>query len=176
MLMRAFKPMLTARRALTLEYANLEKVAMDFARHDDVCQQFMTAPGVGPIVVLTYRAPIYVLQRFRRSRPVGAHLGRPPRANQSGEVDWNGRVSKSGDAMAQAAFYEAAHFLLNRVKGWWSLKAWARGWRRTGSTSGITALALWIAVLLHRTSVRGATFIWKKDEGVAITLTALSPV
>ncbi|MFC3204701.1 hypothetical protein [Aquamicrobium soli] len=54
MLMRALNPMLTSRRALAVEYNNLQKVAMDFARDDEVCRRLMTAPGVGPIVALTY--------------------------------------------------------------------------------------------------------------------------
>jgi len=53
MFMRALNPMLTSRRAPALEYENLQKVAMDFAR--DVCRRLMTVPGVGPIVALTYR-------------------------------------------------------------------------------------------------------------------------
>ncbi len=101
---------------------------MDFTRDDDVCRRLMTFSGVGPIVALTYRATIDVPSRFRRSKSVGAHLGLTPRAYQSGEVDWTGRVSKSGDAMARAALYEAAHILLIRVKRWSSLKAWACGW------------------------------------------------
>ncbi|UWL61669.1 IS110 family transposase [Brucella pseudintermedia] len=166
MLMRALNPMLTARRALALEYANLQKVAMDFARDDDVCRRLMTVPGVGPIVALTYRATIDVPSRFRRSKSVGAHLGLTPRAYQSGEVDWNGRVSKSGDAMARAALYEAAHILLTRVKRWSSLKAWGmRLVKNRGHKRAVTALARRMSVLMHRIWVEGTVFIWKTGDG-----------
>ena len=169
MLMRALNPMLTARRALAVEYANLQKVAMDFARDDEVCRRLMTVPGVGPIVALTYRATIDVPSRFRRSKSVGAHLGLTPRAYQSGEVDWTGRVSKSGDAMARAALYEAAHILLVRVKRWSSLKAWGmRLVKNRGHKRAVTALARRMAVLMHRIWVEGTTFLWKTGDGQAI--------
>jgi transposase len=169
MLMRALNPMLTARRALAVEYTNLQKVAMDFARDDEVCRRLMTVPGVGPIVALTYRATIDVPSRFRRSKSVGAHLGLTPRAYQSGEVDWSGRVSKSGDAMARAALYEAAHVLLVGVKRWSSLKAWGmRLVKNRGHKRAVTALARRMAVLMHRIWVEGTVFIWKTGDGHAI--------
>lgn len=175
MLMRALNPMLAARRTLALEYANLHKVGLDFSRHDDVCRRLMTVPGVGPIVALTYRATIDVPQRFRRSKSVGAHLGLTPRAWQSGEVDWNGRVSKSGDAMARAALYEAAHILLVRVKRWSSLKAWGmRLAKNRGHKRAVTALARRLAVLMHRIWIEGTTFIWKTGGGEATTSKAVA--
>lgn len=46
-----------------------------------------------------------------------------------------GRISRCGDELARAAFYEAAHTLLTRCKKWSTPKAWgcaslsAAGWR-----------------------------------------------
>jgi transposase len=50
--------------------------------------------------------------RFQKSRNVGAFLGLTPKRYQSGETDWDGRISKCGDALARAYLYEAANALL----------------------------------------------------------------
>ena len=88
--------MLKARQVLRTEYENLSEIAITTPREDEACRRLMTIPGVGAIVVLTYRATIDVPTRFKRSRAVGAHLGLTPRTHQSGEIDRTGRVSKSG--------------------------------------------------------------------------------
>ncbi len=66
----------------------------------------MTAPGVGPIVALTYASAIDDPGRFSSSKQVSAHFGLTPRRYQSGETDYSGRISKSGDAAVRAALFE----------------------------------------------------------------------
>jgi phosphatidylserine/phosphatidylglycerophosphate/cardiolipin synthase-like enzyme len=69
----------------------------------------MTIPGVGAVVALTYRATVDQPQRFVHSRAVGAHVGLTPKRYQSGEIDYDGGVSKCGDALTQAMWgYVAA--------------------------------------------------------------------
>jgi transposase len=68
----------------------------------------MTAPGVGPVMALTYCASINQPQRFVHSRAVGAHVGLTPRRHQSGETDYDGGISKSVDTMLPTMLYEAA--------------------------------------------------------------------
>ena len=73
----------------------------------------MTAPGVGAVVALTYRATRRSARSaFFHSRAVGAHVGLTPSGYQSGEIDYDGGVSKSGDAMLRTMLYEAAQSLL----------------------------------------------------------------
>jgi transposase len=81
--------------------------------------------GPGPIVALTFRATVDQPQRFARSKAVGAHFGLTPRRFQSGETDYDGRISKCGDAMMRTALYEAAQVLLTRTQKCSWLKAWA---------------------------------------------------
>ena len=65
----------------------------------EVCRRLMTTPGVGPVVVLTFRATVDVPSRFTSSKAVGAAFGLTPRRQQSGEIDRMGGISKCGDAM-----------------------------------------------------------------------------
>ncbi len=71
----------------------------------------MTAPGVGPIVGLTYVAAIDDPGRFSSSKTVGAHFGMTPKKYQSGETDASGRISKMGDKGVRAVLYEAAYVI-----------------------------------------------------------------
>ena len=76
------------------------------------------------MVALTYRATVDQPQRFVRFRAVGAHVGLTPKRYQSGETDYEGGVSKCGDALLRTMLYEAAHVLLTSGAKWSWLKAW----------------------------------------------------
>jgi hypothetical protein len=80
------------------------------------------------VIALTYRATIDQPQRFVHSRAVGAHVGLTPKRYQSGETDYDGGVSKCGDALLRTMLYEAAQVLLVHSGKWSWLKAWACGW------------------------------------------------
>ena len=51
-------PVLAARAALRTQYDALHRMVLELARRDPICQRLMTAPGVGPVVALTYRTVI----------------------------------------------------------------------------------------------------------------------
>src|SRR6201981_1009431 len=64
------EPLLTVRRVMRQQLATLHKMLLDTVRHDPVCRRFMTAPGVGPVVAVTYRAAVDQPHRFVHSRAV----------------------------------------------------------------------------------------------------------
>ena len=106
-------------------------------------------------------------QRFAKSKNVGAHFGLTPRRFSSGEIDYQGRISKCGDAMVRTALYEAANVVLTRTTRWSALKAWVmriakkRGLKRAGA-----ALARKLAVIMHRMWLDRSEFRWT-DEAPA---------
>ena len=112
----------------------------------------MGIPGVGPVTSLAFKAAIDAPQRFRRSKTVGAHLGLTPRRIQSGDsIDFEGHISRCGDAEVRAALYEAAGVLLTRSRAPSALKAWGlRLARRRGYKRGVVAVARKLAVIMHR--------------------------
>ena len=105
-------PLLAVRRVMRQQLAVLHQMLLDTVRGDPVCRRLMTAPGVGAVVALTYRATVDQPQRFVHSRAVGTHVGLTPKRYQSGEIDYDGGVSKCGDALRRTMLYEAAHSLL----------------------------------------------------------------
>jgi transposase len=119
----------------------------------------MSAPGVGPMVSLSYVSGIDDPARFKSSKAVGPHFGITPKRYQSGETDVTGRISKIGDASVRTALYQAAHIILTKpVKGG-ALKSWAaRLAKRAGPQKAKVALARKLAVILHRMLVDAKPF------------------
>mgnify|MGYP001823784472 FL=1 len=148
-------------------YLKLDKQARDMAREDPVCQRLMTAPGVGPVTALTFKAGVDDPARFKRSRTVAAHFGLTPRRFQSGEVDNTGHISKAGDPDVRSALYVAAHSLVVRSAEWSSLKAWGMRLAKTkGHHCAMIAMARNLAVILHRMWRDGTDFQYGSTEAV----------
>jgi transposase len=91
-------PMLEVRCALVEQCEKLEKLILDYVREDQICQLFMTIPGVGPLTALTYKTFVDRPERFKKSKAVGAALGLTPRKYASGEVDYEVRRRLRSDA------------------------------------------------------------------------------
>jgi transposase len=158
------EPLLAILATMLGQLAHLTKQVLDIAREEEVCRRLMSAPGVGPITALAFRATIDRPDRFRRSRDVGVHLGLTPARYQSGETDIQGRVSRCGDELARTALYEAAHTLLVRSRRWSSLRVWGMQIaRRRGMARARVAVARKLAVILHRMWSDAAEFRFGKE-------------
>jgi transposase len=151
--------------AVEQQVSELDRKVMKLARHDTQVRRFMTAPGVGPITALAFKATIDDPTRFARSRSVGAYVGLTSRRHASGEVDWTGRISKCGDGMLRSYLFEAAGVLLTRVPKWSAVKAWGvRLAKRNGLRKAKVAVARKLAVILHRMWINGTEFNWSTKE------------
>ena len=161
------EPMLIVRRVLREQIVILHRRLLAIVRDDEVCRRLMTTPGIGPVVSLTYRATVDIPARFRKSKSVGAVFGLTCAKYQSGEVDWDGRISRCGDEMMRTMLYEAAQAMM-RSKKWSWLKAWAMQIaRRRGMKKAIVALARRLAVIMHRIWVDGTEFRWTREQAAA---------
>jgi transposase len=165
MIAQSLIPLLDARLVLYKTYLKLDSQARALAREDSICQRLMTAPGVGPVTALTFKAGVDDPTRFRRSRTVAAHFGLTPRRYQSGEVDNPGRISKAGDPDVRSALYVAAHALVVRSAKWSSLKVWGLRLAKTrGHRRAVIAVARKLAVILHKMWVDGTDFQYGSTE------------
>jgi len=150
-LWKIIRPLLRARTLMREQANDLERELTAYPNADPVCRRLMTAPGVGPIVALTYRVAVEDPGRFRRSRSVAAHLGLTQRINQSGELARRGRISCWGDAGARRALFMAGRSVLNPRTGPSALKAWGlQIAARRGKLKAFVAVARRLAVILHR--------------------------
>ena len=163
-LSQSLLPMLDARLVLYRTFLKLEYRVRNLAKQDPICQRLMTAPGVGPITALTYKAGVDDPTRFRRSRTVAAHLGLTPRRFQSGEIDFDGRISRAGDANVRSTLYVAANSMMTRSSQWSPLKAWGMKLAQTrGHKRAVIAVARKLAVILHRMWIDDTQFRWSAE-------------
>ena len=144
--------LLAVREALLKEFKAFEKQTRKMVRSDMQARLLTSVPAVGPIIALTYASGIDDPGRFKSSKQAGAHFGLTPKKHQSGETDYNGRISKIGDSSVRTALFEAAHLMLTKpIKGCSHLKSWAmRIARRAGLNKAKVALARKLAVIMHR--------------------------
>ncbi|RWI31382.1 MAG: IS110 family transposase [Mesorhizobium sp.] len=161
--MAMVEPLLAILSVMLKEFARLTKQVLDIVRKEEVCRRLMSAPGVGPITALAFRATVDRPERFGSSRTVGAHLGLTP-ALSVGRDRRPGQVSRCGDELARTALYEAAHSLLVRSKKWSSLRAWGMNIaRRRGMARARVAVARKLGVILHRMWADATEFRFGKE-------------
>jgi transposase len=135
--------------------ADLDRQLLSLVRENAACRQLMTIPGVGAVVALSF--VIETPETFTRSRDVGAWM--TPRRYQSGEVDYEGHISRRGDARLRSLLYEAAMAILTRVRGESELRSWALALRRRlGFKRAAVALARKLAVIMHAMLKTGTDF------------------
>jgi transposase len=155
------EPLLEARAVMRVQFAKLHRMLLELVRIDPICRRLMSAPGVGPIVALTFRTCVDNPARFSRSKCVGAHYGLTPRLYQSGETTHTGRISRCGDVMLRSSLYEAALVVLTGPGRWNHLKAWGIAVaRRRGMQRAIVAVARKLAIILHRMWRDETDFRW----------------
>ena len=80
----------------------------------------MTVPGIGAVTALSYTTMIENPANFGNARG-GSLL--TTRGDQSGEVDYDGHISRRGDKHVRALLDEAATVMLTRVRSGSALRS-----------------------------------------------------
>ncbi|MBB4188903.1 IS110 family transposase [Sinorhizobium terangae] len=154
-------PLLEAWRDIRRHAANLDHQVLGAARESQATKLLMTIPGVGAVTAVSYIAAIEDPVNFRTSRSVGAWLGLTTRRYQSGEIDYDGHISRRGDGQLRGLLYEAATVLLTRTsrRAECSLKTWGLKLReRLGFRRAAVAVARKLAVIMHSMLKTGEVF------------------
>ena len=157
--------LLAVHEEVTKQQELLDKRIRTEAKADETTCRLMSVPGVGVVTAMTFRHTIDDPARFRSAQTVGAYLGLTPRRKQSGELDYNGRISKWGDRMLRTYLFEAASVLLHRTQRWSALKVWGtRLMKRIGAKKAKIAVARKIAIILHCIWTDGTEFEWGAEK------------
>ena len=152
-------PLLQVWRTVREQTAALDRRLIAAARGNASCRLLMTMPGIGAITAASFVAAVERPDNFTHSRAVGAWLGLTPRRYQSGEVDYDGHISRRGDHALRGLLYEAAVSLLTRVRGESALRCWGVSLqKRLGFKRAAVALARKMAVVLHSMWRSGTAF------------------
>jgi transposase len=151
------EPMLAVWQSLREQIRILDEQLLKRAKADPAARRLMSIPAVGVIAALAYVAVIDTPARFHRSNTVGAYLGLTPRRNQSGEVDYAGRISKCGDGLLRSYLFQSANAILTRKVKESTLRKWGRALAaRIGLRRATVAVARKLAIVMH--------CLWKEDR------------
>jgi len=158
-LARIILPMLQAWRDIRLRVAELSKQLVAMANADQRCRLLTSIPGVGTVTATAFAAAVEDPTNFENSRAVGAWIGLTPKRYQSGEVDYDGHISRRGDGKLRTLLYEAASVILNRSSETSTLRTWALALKeRLGFKRTAVALARKLAVVMHTMLKTGELF------------------
>jgi transposase len=154
-------PLLEAWRDIRKRAADLDHQLLAAARQSQATRLLMTVPRVGAVTAVSYVAAIEDPENFKTSRSVGAWLGLPTRRYQSGDIDYDGHISRRGDNHLRGLLYEAATVLLTRTsaRNESSLRSWGLKLReRLGFKRAAVAVARKLAVIMHSMLKAGKVF------------------
>jgi transposase len=168
-------PPLDLYKSACSQLAVLTKQVEAMANADPICRRLMTAPGVGPVIALSFMSAVDYPERFKKAEDVGAYFGLTPRQFQSGQMDYMTGISKRGDRMVRHHLVIAATVIMTATKTWCPLKAWGiRIAKKHGFSKARVAVARKLAIILHKMWINGKDFEWKSVpkeelEGLALS-------
>jgi transposase len=118
--------------------------------------------GVGPLTSLAFILTLEDPRRFKVSREVGPFLGLVPKRSQSGEVDDQGGITKTGDIYLRCLLVGCAHYILGPFGEESNLREWglqlAAGGSSRAKNRAVVAVARKLAILLHKLWVSGQDY------------------
>lgn len=165
-LARIILPLLQAWSEMRRQAAELNKQMVGLGRENQYCRLLMSVPGVGIVTATAFTAAVEDPANFKNSRSVGAWVGLTTKRYQSGEVDYDGHISRRGDGHLRTLLYEAAAVMMTRSIADSSLRRWGLELReRVGFRRAAVALARKLAVIMHAMMKTGEVF----DRRIEVT-------
>lgn len=152
-------PLLETWKGICHRAAELSKQLFASARTSEQCQLLTSIPGVGAVTASSFVAAIEDPANFAKSRSVGAWVGLTTRRYQSGEVDYDGHISRRGDNRLRGLLYEAAVVILTRTTADSALRIWGLKLKeKSGFKRAAVAVARKLAVIMHSMLKTGELF------------------
>jgi transposase len=157
----AITPLRAVIAHLTAQIGAADVVLRTHAEADAAVQRLMTAPGVGPIVALSFAAVLDTPERFGGdARRVSAFLGLVPSEHSSAERRQRGAITKVGPPEMRALLVQASWSVWRgKSPGTVALRLWAQALAaRRGRRIAIVALARRLARMLYAMWRDGSAF------------------
>jgi transposase len=120
------------------------------AKADPVVRRLQTAPGVGPITALSYRATLDDIARFAGPRSVAAYVGLVPKEDSSGTRQRKGAITKAGPTALRSLLIQASWAVWRQRKRGTALHVWVEQLAvRRGKRVAVVALARRLSRILY---------------------------
>ena len=110
----AIRALLESLASIEGQQARLDDEFDELAKRNEIAWRLMSVPGVGRITALAYMAAIENVERFRRTRDIGAYLGLTERRYQSAETNVGMGISTQGDDGAALAILLERRFVASQ--------------------------------------------------------------
>jgi transposase len=146
------EPLRAVLRQLTTTLATADQAVATRAAADPVARCLMTAPGVGPIVALTFQGVMDAPQRFAGAAGrASAFVGLVPSEDSSAERQHKGHITKTGPGDLRAVLVQASWVIWRgRSATGAELRTWAQALAaRRGRRIAIVALARRLTRVLY---------------------------
>jgi len=159
----ALEPLLDLLEAVQRRIRDFDRQAEEVAaaRYPET-EALRAINGVGPITSLAYVLTIDDPKRFAKSRAVGSYLGLCPRLEMSGNSTPELPISKAGNPYMRRLLIQSAQYILGPFGQDSDLRRFGlRLCERGGKAAkrrAVTAVALELAVLMHRLWVSGEPY------------------
>ena len=146
----ALAPIIAAHEDLNDAIAASTTALTAAAQADPIVRRLQTAPGVGPITALTFRAVLDDVGRFDDARSVAAYLGLVPKEDSSGARQRKGAITKAGPSGLRSLLIQASWVVWRQRKTGGALHAWVeRLAARRGKRVAVVALARRLGRILY---------------------------
>jgi transposase len=144
------EPVITGLEQVTAAIAASTAALTATAAADPIVRRLQTAPGIGPITGLTFRAVLDDVGRFADARGVAAYLGLVPTEASSGSRQRKGGITKAGPSGLRVLLIQASWVVWRQRKSGGALYAWVeRLAARRGRRIAVVALARRLARILY---------------------------
>jgi len=141
-------PLILVIDTVTTQIRACESELRAVAGSDAVVSLLRTAPGVGVITALTYRAVLDEVTRFPAARGVPAYLGLVPREDSTGTRQRKGSITRAGSSELRVLLVQASWVIWRQRSG--PLHAWVhRLALRRGKRIAAVALARRLSRILY---------------------------
>jgi transposase len=143
-------PIIALLDALVPVLAAADAVVATTVARDPVVQRLMTAPGIGPVTAVTFRAVVDDVGRFADAKGAAAFVGLVPREDSSGPRQRKGAITKAGPRSLRALLVSAAWTVWRQRRQRGALHAWVeRLAARRGRRIAVVALARRLTRILY---------------------------
>jgi len=157
----ALAPVMEMVGALTAQIAGFDR------KIEQICQEsfpetelLRQVKGVGAVTALAFVTTLEDPGRYKTSRSVGPYLGLVPRRDQSGDVDKQLGITKTGDTFLRRLLVNGSQYILGPFGPDTDLRRWGLHLAERGGKAAkkraVVAVARKLAVLLHR--------LWRNGE------------
>jgi transposase len=161
----ALQPLLDLLRHLEPTLKTLDAATRTAAHQDAITRHLMTAPGVGPVTALAFRATLDRVERFADASAATAFLGLVPSQDSSGSRRRLGGITKAGPPLVRTLLVQAAWLVWRRSYARDPLHRWVHAVAdRRGRCVAIVGLARRLARVLYA--------LWRDQTDYRVMVTA----